>query len=205
MTRIQMPHSEEELALLPRLTWVDVHREFEATGSLKDDLPGDIDWEAIPVRDLGTNFSFGKLVDAQIRQCPGRFKLDDGTSVGIGKLAQEDIYVGRLNGGGTHPQFTLNQAVAWARDAEPDLPLIALAPEFMDAGNVILLRDGQPVNGQCAALPPIRSFARLESMDGGYHSTLGVVWFQNAFGISANAMAQILKIDWAKKASCGEI
>lgn len=191
----------------PTITWKEfnVLRDEAKSENIGKDFPLPFDWGDLPVVDMGSKDTAGKLVNAIMARFPERLLVAGGREVQMESFEQRDINANRLTGFLQHPSHYVNECIEqlhqkweWSRGH-----IIVLPPQLL--GGMVLATHPKKnkVNAQCAALPPIECIAVLNSAPlEKYHDRSSVIllWYQTGFGLDCQVLDEIKNIDWAEHA-----
>lgn len=192
--------------LAPTMTWAEVHSRYLLSVP-SDEILGacSFDIAALPLVDLGTERSGGRLTAAVMERHPSKIQLSNGLDVWWEVLEQRDMNANRLTGGVAHPFTIIQKAFSRIKDRwEWSSGHIVVLEPVLFAGQIDLKLQDRTVSGQCATLAPIECVGLLRSgpiNQHGHASGLALLWYQTEFGIDARLQEQIVAFDWQKIAA----
>lgn len=188
---------------LPTVTWQEFNALRDETKTKNEDgnfvMP--FDWGTLPILDMGSTDTAGKLVNATMARFPERLMLECGREVQMASLEQRDMNANRLTGYLHHPSHyvherlsQLHQKWAWSKGH-----IVVLPPQLLGGMALAIDQNKNKVNAQCAALPPIESVAAFDSgplAPSDDRSSLLVLWYRTSFGLNESILKQLKSIDW---------
>lgn len=192
---------------LPIMTWQEfnVLRNEAKANKENSDFSVPFDWGTLPIVDMGSKDTAGKLVDAIMARYPERHLLADGREVQMESFEQRDMNANRLMGFLHHLSHYVNESIAqlhqkwdWSKGH-----IVVLAPHLLGGMTLAMDSNKNKVSAQCAALPPKESIAvlssgPLETYDD--RSTIILLWYQTHFGLDPEILDKIKHIDWVARA-----
>ena len=188
---------------LPILTWQECNARRDQIKATNDesDFPVPFDWGTLPILDMGSSHTPGKLVTAIMARFPERIMLAGEREVQMESFEQRDINANRMTGFLWHPSKYVKDCVVglhkkweWSEGH-----IVVLAPQLLGGMTLAIDRGGEKVNAQCAALPPVECVAVLYStpVEANHdRSCIVVLWYQTSFGLDSGFIEQIKGIDW---------
>lgn len=192
---------------LPIMTWQEFNalRHEAKANKENSDFSVPFDWGTLPIVDMGSKDTAGKLVNTIMARYPERHLLADGRVVQMEFFEQRDMNANRLTGFLQHPSHYVNESIAqlhqkweWSKGH-----IVVLVPHLLGGMTLAMDSNKNKVNAQCASLPPIESIAVLNSgplEKDDDRSSIILLWYQTHFGLDPEIRDKIKHIDWVAHA-----